>query len=1065
MGGVRQPDRPAETLISLAQAAAARSQWLDALDLAAQALASDPELADAAALVGVARQRLGSLGQSSGELRQVTVMFIDVHRSTTIAAHLGPERMRQLMLGFYEVCVDAVTRYEGRVFRYMGDGVLVQFGYPVTHEDDARRAVLAGLAVIEGVRSHEAAWEERFGERIAVRIGVDTGMVAVGPIDASFLSVEEIAGDPPNVAFRVQSVAEPMNVWVTETTHRLVEGWFETTPIGPIELRNYPRPIQVHRVVRPSQAETALEARRHPRPPLVGRASELAVLRLAWDDVALNGERQVVTITGEPGIGKSRLIEHLVATARATGAPNVTLACSRLHTDSPLRPMKRALARFFQVGPDEEGADALRLDAIRRRLEHLPNRRVPTELAVPAYGSLLGIRSAVDLQPEQLRQRTFDALLDLFEAMAQGSRLLLCVEDVDAADASTDELLRTLLERPSVPMLMILTGRGPLSSFPEPNHALELIGLDNRDARALIGTVAPDMDERVLARLVARSAGVPFFLEEQARAAREAPGGPVAETVELSAFLSARLDELGSELKPLMEEIAVAGEEVRLDVLRRVTDSPGDALDRMVGELQDRRVVLRRSSPVGDLVQFRHSLVRQMAYSGLLEGRRTQLHRRLADVLGELPLGAAAPEEVARHYELAAEYDKAVDRWLQAAQAAAASGAATEAIELSRRALSVLGRLPAGERRSKLELEAQLGLGTELSTVGGYTSPEARAAFERAVQLGESLDDSTAIFPALWGTWSYWFVLGEHHVAAPLADRCLRISLERATDIRFRWAAAAIVGYQRLYSGDFEPARRELELATEHVGVEPVAAFPHEPGIVSGSALAVAFWFLGESAASRKAADDALALAESLDPASGRAALTECWVAVNLAWRAQLDGDATAAIDLANHAEEIAARHGFATWLVAATLHRSIALCSLGRLDEGLPTLALMLDAWLSAGRDRTGRQLHPVLTTPYFGGRLAEARLANGEISEAADWVDRLLAGSLVQGEGFWDAELLRLRAMIRRAEGAAPELSDADVESARRVVERQGARALAARLDMEQTAFGVATLGRQAT
>ena len=1066
MGGIRESDRPAGTLISLAQAAAARAQWLDALDLAAQALAADPADADAAALVGVARQRLGSLGKPSGELRQVTVMFIDVHRSTTIAARLGPDRMRQLMLEFYEVCVDAVTRYEGRVFRYMGDGVLVQFGYPVTHEDDARRAVLAGLTVLEGVRGRQPAWEERFGERVTLRIGVDTGMVAVGPIDASLWSVEEIAGDPPNVAFRVQSVAEPMSVWVTETTHRLVEGWFETTAVGPIELRNYPRPINVHRVDAQSQAETALEARRHPRPPLVGRDRELAVLRQAWDDVAIKRERRVVMITGEPGIGKSRLVEHMVATAVATGAPNMTLACSRLHTDSPLRPMKRALARVFQIPPDVEGAEALRLDAIRRRLEQLPNRRVPTEVAVPAYGWLLGIQSGLDLQPDQLRQRTFDALVDLLEAIAKGSRLLVCVEDADAADASTEELLGTLLGRPAVPMLMLVTGREPLPAFPEPDHLLALDGLAAQDASALVRAVAPDIGEATVNRLVGQSGGVPFFLEEQARAAYEAPGSALAETVELSAFLAARLDELGSELKSLVEEIAVAGDEVRLDVLRRVSGTPEAALDGMVGDLHHRRVVLRRSSAAGELVQFRHGLVREMAYSGLLEARRTELHRRLADVLAELPPGAASPEEVARHYELAAETEKAVDWWLQAGHAAAASGAATEAIEFFRRALKVLVRLPPGERRSKLELEVRLGLGTELSTTGGYTSPEARAAFDRAVELGESLDDSTTIFPALWGTWTYWFVLGDHQVAAPLADRCLRIALERTTDIRFRWAAAAIAGYQRLYSGNFEPARQELELAAEHVGVEPVAAFPHEPGIVSRSALAVALWFLGEDAASREAAGEALALAESLDPASGRAALTECWVACTLAWRAQLDGDPTSAIELANHAEEIAARHRFATWLAAATLHRSIAQCSMGRLDEGLPTLATMLDAWLSAGRDRTGRQLHPVLMTPYFGGRLAEALLASGDLQDAATWIDRLLAGSLRQGEAFWDAELLRLRATVRRARGEPAEVARADLDAARRLAEHQDAWALAARLESSQSAFerNVATPGRQA-
>jgi hypothetical protein len=839
-----------------------------------------------------------------------------------------------------------------------------------------------------------------------------------------------------------------MTVRVTETTHRLIEGWFETAPLGPMELRNFPEPVNLYQVLRPSEAETPLEARRGPRPPLIGRDAEQAVFREAWDRVAVSGERRVVTLTGEPGIGKSRLVEHVVATAVAAGASHVTLACSRLHRDSPLRPVKRALARFFQVLPDEERNDALLLDAIRRRLEQLPNRSVPIEQAVPVYGWLLGIRSALDLEPEELRRQTFDALVDLLEARAAGSNLLLCAEDVDAADASTIELLRVLLDRPPVPMLVILTGRGPLPALGSPDDALELAGLRPDDATVLVQAVAPDLDEVAIDQLVGRSGGVPFFLEEQARAAHEAPGRPLSETLELSAFLAARLDELGPGLKPLLGEIAVAGEEVRLDVLRRLTDVPAHELDGLVAELHRRRVVLRTGALAGEVVRFRHGLMREVAYASLLETSRAELHLRLADLLAELPSGAAVPEEVARHYEHAGADGNAAHWWLEAGHVAAASGAATEAIELFRRSLVVLARLPAGGDRARVELEVQLGLGTALSTVGGYTSPDARAAFERSVALGESLDDSTTIFPALWGTWTYWFVLGEHGVAAPLADRCLRIALEQAADIRFRWAAAAMVGYQRLYAGEFEEARSELELAGAHVGVEPVADFPHDPGIVCRSALAVALWFLGEAEESRKAARDALTLAESLDPTGRRAALTECWVTCTLAWRAQLDGDPATAIELADHAETIASQHGFATWLAAAALHRSIAQCGLGMLDEGLPTLSAWVDAWRTAGRDATGRQLHPVVMTSYFAGRLAAALVANGDVDEAADRIHELLAGRPGHREPFWDVELLKLRAMVNGFRQAPPEVIRRDLEAARRLAEKQGARGLVARL-----------------
>ena len=779
-----------------------------------------------------------------------------MHRSTAIAAQVGPESMRELMLEVYEVCVNAVARYEGRVTKYLGDGILALFGYPVAHEDDARRAVLASLAVLEGVDARTAEWEARLGTPVAVRVGVDSGVVAVGPVDASPWSTEEIAGDPPNVASRVQATADQMTVVVTDATNELIQGWFETLEIGPVELRNYPEPVCLHRVLRPTEAETRLEARGGVRPPLLGRDAELAVLRAAWSRVAASGKRQVVSLTGEPGIGKSRLLEHLIATAIASGGAHVTFACSRLQQESSLRPVARALVRFFSLSPRERASDALSLDAIRRQLEQLGNRRVATEEAVPIYGWLLGVRSAVDLEPEELRRKTFDAVIDLLEAMSISSTLVLCVDDVDTADPSTVELLRTLLARPGTPMLVLLTGRGALPELPDPGEVLELTRLSAEDATALVRAVAPRIDDEVVERLVAGSDGVPYFLEEQARAAQESPDGAAGAPVELSLFLAARLDELGPGLKRLLGEIAVAGEAVPLDVLARLTEVPAEELDPFLDELCRRRVLLRKSGPTGEVVRFRHALMRDAAFDAILESRRAELHRHFAELLAQPPR-VAAPEDLARHYELAGDPEHAARSWLEAGRVAASSGAGTEATTLFRHSLAALAELPEGATRAAVELDAQLGLGTVLSTLEGYTSLAARAAFERAVALGEQLGDSATIFPALWGTSSYWFVLGEHHIDSRLVERLVRIA-EEQDDPRFRFEAAFVVGYRRLHLGHFKRAREELERATGHLGLEPIADFPEDSGIISRSTLSVVLWFLGETAASRETASEAL---------------------------------------------------------------------------------------------------------------------------------------------------------------------------------------------------------------
>lgn len=1028
-------------LASLAEEAAADGRWLDVLDYASQALSLDPSQVSAAALVGTARQHLGTLSKARAELRHITVMAVDMHRSTAIAAQVGPESMRALMLEVFEVCVDAVARYEGGVTKYLGDGVLALFGHPVAHEDDPRRAVLASLAVLEGIEGRAADWQARFDVEVAVRIGVDSGVVAVGPIDASPWSSEEIAGDPPNIASRVQATADRMTVRVTDATCELIQGWFETVPVGPVELRNYPQPVAVHRVLGPTEAETRLEARGGVRPPLLGREAELGLLRAAWARVE-SGERRAINIVGEPGIGKSRLAEHLISTAIASGGTSVVLACSRLHRDSALRPVARALGRFFKLSPQERDSDALALDAIRRRLEQLGNRRMAAEDAVPIFGRLLGISSAVDLEPGELRQKTFEAVIDLLEAISISSRLILCVEDADTADPSTVDLLRALLGRPTAPILLVLTSRRPLPEVVESAEAMRLAGLSDEDASTLVRAVAPGIDEPAVDRLVAGSDGVPFLLEEQARSAHETPGGAVGAPQELSVFLAARLDELGPESKRVLGEIAIAGESVRLETLEALTETPAGKLDALLDDLCSRRVLLRQSGPNGDVVRFRHRPMYDAALEGILESRRVELHRQFAEALEQIR--DAAPEDLARHYQLAGVAERAARCWLEAGRAAAASGANTEAIELFRHGLSALAELPKGTTRAAIELDLQLGVGTALSTLEGYTSPGARDAFEQAMALGEGVGDTALVFPALWGISSYWFVLGEHRIDAGLVERISRIAAEQE-DPRFEFEAAFVAGYRHLHLGHLEPARTELERATRHFGLEPIADLPEDSGIVSRSTLSVVLWLLGEPEMSRKRATETLELVESLDPASRRGALTAAWVGANLAWRAELEGDSEGAIGFADRSVAIAAERMYPTWFAAATLHRSIAQCRLGRFEEGMPTLVAMVDAWRAAGRDQTGRQLHPMLMTSYFAGRLAEARFANGEAEEAALLLDELLAQNALSGERFWDVELLRLRAAAAQARGASQKAVNADLEAARALAAEQGAKALA--------------------
>ncbi|HEX6389384.1 MAG TPA: AAA family ATPase, partial [Solirubrobacteraceae bacterium] len=1006
----------ADALVARARTAADAERWMEALDLASQALAVDPRAEDAAALVGVARNRLGALGAAAtAELRELTVVAVDTCGSTAIAAAIGPERYRQLMLELYEACVEAFVRYDGRVTKYVGDGVLAQFGHPIAHEDDARRAVLAALALIEGVRKRGPGWRQRLGAEVEIRIGLDSGTVAIGPMDASPWATDEIAGDPPNVASRVQAQAEPMTVLVTEATRNLTAGWFITEPIGTVPLRNYPRPVQLHRVHGPTDAESRLEASVRERPALVDRQAELARLRAAVAHVERHAERRVVGLVGPPGIGKSRLADHIRGTAMGAGATPVAITCSNLQRSSPLRPVARALRRIFRLPPRDQVSDEDAIAAIRAHLAELPNRRTPTDDAVALYAWLLARGPAPELEPDVLRKRAFDAVVDLFEALASTAMLVVNVDDVDAGDPSTIELLAALLARPrDTAMLVVLTGRGPLPPELVLDEEIALTGLPAGDAAALARAVGPSLEDETVRRIVARCDGVPFYIEELAVAARDTDDEVRPEPAELSAFVAARLDELAPEQRRLVSQLAVAGREARVDVLARVAGVDSAAFDALVGALSAQGIVRRSRAAGGEIVRFRHDVMREVAYQTLLASRRAELHGALARALAALPAHAVRPEDLAHHYALAGDHVNAAEHWLQAARAAVVNGAHREAAELFENTLEAVAHLPESPARSAAELEAQLGRGNALSTLRGYTSPHAREAFEEAARLAERREDSTAIFPAIWGIWSYWFVLGEHATAAELATRLQSIAEQNAHDERFRWTAAGIVGYQRLAQGDLAGAREALTQGSRHAGVEPAFELPNDPGLASMGALAVVLWLLGEHDESNHVAAQAFEQAQALDPNDRLTALTRSWTGCYLAWQAQLRGDADAAIELAELAATIAAEHGQVTWIAAATMHRSIALCLSGRLDEGLPVLGAMVDAWRAAGRDSEGRQQHQILMTPYFAGRYAEALLLAGEHEAAAQQIDLILSGSAANGERFWDGALLALKASL---------------------------------------------------
>ncbi len=1029
----------AQALLARARESLENGHWSAALDLAVEALALDPTVPGAPEIIGEARRRSTASRVTPG-LKQLTVLFVDVTNSTGITSRLGAERTRHLLVEVFAVAVDAVARFDGRIAKYLGDGFLAYFGHPRAHEDDARRAVLAGLAMIDSVAAARDGWRETYGEEVEISVGMDTGMVIVGPVGNVPGAPDDVFGDAANVASRIQGLADPMTVLMSGSTHELVAGWFEVEPLGPATLRNFPTPVELFRATAPTAAESRSEARQT-APQLVGRDHELRLLQDEWSLVRDGRSHRVVAISGDAGVGKSRLLEHVTATVQGDSVPEVTLLCSRIHRTTAWHPVVVALRRFFT---DATGTTGIAISDVRARLVEIAGDDPDIDRHALVLGRLLDLDDGIDLSPDELRQAVFEAVAWLVDRLAGDSPMLVTIDDIDDADPTTLALVDHVLAAARTPLLVLTSSRTEAAG-PVAHQTIRLGGIDRAAALELVRSLAPGISRDDTERVVQRGDGMPLHLEELARIAADGSVGE-ALSLQLNASISARLDELDERSRTLLERIVVLGDETPQSLLVALDDAPAE-VERSVDVLERARLVVVRPTGVGPTVRVRQPLTQQVVYEALADERRQSLHREAATAIVADPSFGLGAEELWRHHAGAGNHVEAAAAALEAGRRAAGVGGYSEALDRFETGLLSCQHIEAGPMRDGLELALRFGVGAMVSTTQGYTHPDARAAYERASELGERLGPVPQAYPALWGTWTYWYVLGELGAAEDLAQQCRVLAADNPDDDVLRWEVGAVLGYQRFATGDFDIACDELRLATKHLGFAHLADYPQDTAIVCGSALAMAEWFRGDVAESRAVARSSLADAQaSVD--ERRAAFSMSWVHSNLAFRAELDDRPDVALDHAQRAIEVAGARGYQQWLAAGMLHQAIAQCSLGQIDVGHPMLEAMVDAWRSVGRDAAGNQVHPVLMTPYFAGRLAQVRFQLGDIAGAASLTDELLASTERSGEHFWDAELLGLRARIKRERGDVADALAA-ANSAVALARKQGAVPLLARAE----------------
>jgi predicted ATPase/class 3 adenylate cyclase len=844
----------------------------------------------AAGSTGAGTQALVELPpQSTGpERRQLTVMFCDLVGSTALGARLDPEDLREVIAAYHRCVTGEVIRAGGFVARYMGDGVLVYFGYPKAHETDAEHAVRSALSVVEAI-SRLSTMAGPPGT-LVTRVGIATGLVVVGDLIGAGASREEaVVGDTPNLANRLQALAEPNTVLIADATQRLTAGLFEYRALSAVAVRGYDTPIQAWQVLREAAIDSRFEAlRAGGRIPLFGRDEELALLMRRWEQ-ARGGEGRVVLLSGEAGIGKSRLSAAL--DERLLGEPHLRLRwfCAPHYQDSALHPVISNFVRH--AGFQREDDPATRLAKLEALLAHTATP--PEDVALIA--DLLSLPAnpeahVADLTPQRRKERSFAAILRQFEALARTQPLLGVFEDLHWADPTTLELLDQLVATiEHMSMLLVATSRPDLqpSWAGQPHVSVVMLNrLARNQAASLVDGVAAGrpMPDSVREQIIAHADGVPLFVEEltktvldsgliamDARPAATELRPPVVVPSSLHASLMSRLDRLAS-VKDVAQMGSVMGREFSFETFLSAFQLPRELAAGSLRVLVDGDVMVERGRPPNAVYSFKHALMQDAAYGSLLRDRRRALHLQVAETLEREVAGATAePELLAYHFAEAGVADRAIDYHLKAAEQAMARCAIAEMVSHLRRGLGLLATLPDGPATRRRELALQTALGRGLIDNVGSASDEGHAAFMRARELCLALNETDLLLPILYGLQVYHFTHAEPEVvtryAREILDLGARTANRQATILGERVGGSAylLLGRFAEARGAYENLLRLYDPADEQVGLAAETA--RDPMVAGSAFLGICLTVMGYPEEGLSVTTRGLARAEELEHA------------------------------------------------------------------------------------------------------------------------------------------------------------------------------------------------------
>ena len=961
-------------------------------------------------------------GGDEAQNRQITVLLCDIVNWTTLSRQIDGEDLRDVIRKCQDAWNKAVDPLEGFVARYMGDAALVYFGYPQAHEDDPERALRAGLAIVEGVRRLETEATKALGIELQMRVGIATGPVVVGDVIGEGASLERaVVGETPNLAARLQTLAAPNQVIVSDATHRIIGQVFDYEDLGRRELKGFDAPVQAWRVIGESAVPDRFEATHSDREitPLIGREEELDLLMHRWQK-AVNGEGQVAIIEGQPGIGKSRLTQALRSAIDAKSRTLLRYFCTPYHQGSALFPLVSQMERAAEI--DREDPVNVRLDKLEALIES--SGTDPASVA-PLFASLMSLPieeryGPLKLSPQQQRERTYDAFEEQLRQLASRRPVLVVFEDVHWADPSTLEILdRSVFYIKSLPVFVVLTFRPETRPTWVDEPHVTTISLnrlsESSGAEIVSGLVrGKTLPDDVLSQIIRKADGIPLFVEEVTKTVLESgflkdrgdhyevdgPLPPMAVPSTLHDSLMARLDRLAP-VRDVAQLGAVIGRRFNFAVLSAVSGLGDDDLFAAIEKLVDAELIYSRGGGANTTYTFKHALVRDAAYGSMLRSRRRYMHGRVADVLEKEFSDRIEnePEVLAHHLAEAGESSRSIYYLHEAGKRAIRRSANREAIEHLSRGLELLRDLGNTPANAQTELDLQIALGSSLTAGRNYAVPEVERAYARAEELSERLEDRQRQFVALRGLWNFHYVAAHFDQAETQNRKMLQLA-ESEAEPAYQVIAHQALGQTLIHIGDFEGAlesfKRGIALAEE----QPEARYGRDSHVFCYAYGALALWCLGEPALAVQWSDDAVARSRELErpfvhvQTLGFAALLF-----------PLLQDVERCRERAQDTIRIAEEFVFPYWSALAQVVDGWAECTTGDQETGIARMQSGLDLHAQAGA---------MAVRTWFLTLLADCKATHGSQSEAMALLEEAAKQVQSTGERMWEAELWRIKGSL---------------------------------------------------